>query len=304
MLDSIKINLYEKETQYLFNQLNNVGEYFDKNTGLISYTGKLNNFKIWENSGRITINGSLAKFYMGNNVEFMTRKKVKEAFEKLEDLSGLKVNNGYIRRFDFGNCLVLNQPVREYLGFLGYCPYFNKTSYSNGNLLYANDRRALSFYDKTLEMKKNKNDLPEGFGNRYLLKYELRYLKRITEQFKYKLKVIDLIGNDFYIWLIKTWQKEYFRIKRNHRFKMNLKNLNTKDFTNQFALFGFVEYGGKEAVLQMLEIERQSENIDRFQFKRLKDKLEAITSNKQYIEPNDCIKELDEKISDVEKYSF
>ncbi len=52
----------------------------------------------------------------------------------------------------------------------------------------------------------------------------------------------------------------------------------------------------------MLENERESGTLDRFQFKRFKDKLSALTTNEKYFEPNDCILELDRTVRQAAKY--
>ncbi len=77
---------------------------------------------------------------------------------------------------------------------------------------------------------------------------------------------------------------------------------NVKGLLNQLALIGLETVGGEQAVIEMLENERVSGTLDRFQFKRFKDKITALTTNEKYFEPNDCILELDRKVKQAAKY--
>ena len=60
--------------------------------------------------------------------------------------------------------------------------------------------------------------------------------------------------------------------------------------------------GGEQAVIEMLENKRESGDLGRVQFKRCKDKVNTLTTNKKYFEPNDCILELDRKVRQAAKY--
>ncbi len=52
----------------------------------------------------------------------------------------------------------------------------------------------------------------------------------------------------------------------------SIKIENVKRFFNQLALIGLETVGGEQAVIEMLENERESGDLGRVQFKRCKDK--------------------------------
>ena len=87
------------------------------------------------------------------------------------------------------------RPVREYLELLGQARYFERESRGNGNVYYKNTRRCMLFYDKTREYhdKRLMNFVPETFAGKHVLRYVLRYLKNIANQFK-----SEIIGKDLY----------------------------------------------------------------------------------------------------------
>ncbi len=145
--------------------------------------------------------------------------------------------------------------------------------------------------------------IPEVFQGRNVLRYELRFTSRLKQQFGSEIKALDLYNENFYIEIVNRWQKAYFEIRKLNRFKMDsIKIENVKGLLNQLALIGLETVGGEQAVIEMLENERESGTLDRFQFKRFKDKVTALTSNDKYIEPNDCTLELDRKVKQAAKY--
>ena len=145
--------------------------------------------------------------------------------------------------------------------------------------------------------------IPEVFQGRNVLRYELRFTSRLKRQFGSEIKALDLYNENFYIEIVNRWQNAYFEIRKLNRFKMDsIKIENVKGLLNQLALIGLEAVGGEQAVLEMLENERESGTLDRFQFKRFKDKLSTLTTNEKYFEPNDCILELDRKVSQAAKY--
>ena len=54
-----------------------------------------------------------------------------------------------------------------------------------GNTLYyRTEKRSLAFYDKTIEAKKAKMNIPDEYLGKNLLRYELRFTQRIAFQLK------------------------------------------------------------------------------------------------------------------------
>ncbi len=121
--------------------------------------------------------------------------------------------------------------------------------------------------------------IPEVFQGRNVLRYELRFTSRLKQQFGSEIKALDLYNENFYIEIVNRWQNAYFEIRKLNRFKMDsIKIENVKGLLNQLALIGLETVGGEQAVIEMLENERESGTLDRFQFKRFKDKLSALTT--------------------------
>ncbi len=151
--------------------------------------------------------------------------------------------------------------------------------------------------------KRQSAQIPEVFQGRNVLRYELRFTSRLKQQFGSEIKALDLYNENFYIGIVNRWKNTYFEIRKLNRFKMDSFDFeNVKGLFNQLALIGLETVGGEQAVIEMLENERESGTLNRFQFKRFKDKLSALTTNEKYFEPNDCIFELDRKVRQAAKY--
>ena len=78
---------------------------------------------------------------------------------------------------------------------------------------------------------------------------------------------------------------------------------NVKGFVNQMFLMNIENMGGEQAAIEMLENKRESGDLGRVQFKRCKDKVNTLTTNDKYFEPNDCILELDRKVRQAAQYN-
>jgi replication protein CRI len=275
------------------------GEYF-------TY-GKLENLRVNERSTGISVNGSLAKFFYNNNLERLTRKDTEQAIEKLSDLLNLEMQSARVYRLDVGSNFIMGKPVSEYLSLLGGIRYFKRSEIADREtLMYSNSKRSMVFYDKIKEIKKHHEYIPDLFQNRNVLRYEIKYLKRLAQQFckDRPLTASDLYNEDFYINVLDRFKDEYFKIHRYKKFKIkdaiNMKN--SKELVNHLALLGLQSLGGEQIAFDMINDAKQRGELDKMQHKRLKDKVKELSSTEKYTEFNDAIFELDSKVRQAVSY--
>ena len=169
----------------------------------------------------------------------------------------------------------------------------------SNSVYFQNTQRTIIFYDKIADCRSLKEEIPELFKGRNVLRYELRFMKNISVQFKGQTITAEtLYSEPFYIEILNRWRESYFAISRNEGFKMkeDIDIHKPQDLLKHLAAIGIQQLGtGK--VLDMLDNSRQSGKLTKMQVHRLKAKVNEITSTPELVEPNDCIKELDKKVN-------
>lgn len=261
-------------------------------------TGGIQNLNISLNNQFVSINGSLAKWFNGNNIEPLTRQDTQRAIEKLSDFLHLPVKDSKVTRLDFASTLLMNEKPALYFPYLSESQHFKR--HTQGTTLYfKNGNREKCFYDKFLECKANKTPLL-GLENTNLLRFELRYMKRLDKAFNVpELKGSTLYEEVFYKDLVERWVTEYRSISKNKLFIPSMKNLTNKN-ANNVMLALLMEKSGQNEVLELAENWKGYFSNDR-EFYRFKAKLKNM---KALTEPSPLITELDSKILQEKQHLF
>jgi hypothetical protein len=206
-----------------------------------------------------------------------------------------------VQRLDLGANLFMDRPCSEYQSLLNEVPRMLRSTVSSksNSVYFKNSQRTIILYDKIEDCRRLKEEIPELFKGRNVLRYELRFMKDIPVQFKGQTITAEtLYSEPFYIEILKRWRESYFAISRNEGFKMkeDIDIHKPQDLLKHFAAIGIQQLGtGK--VLDIIDISRQSGKLSKMQAHRLKAKVKEITSTPELVEPNDCIKELDKKVN-------
>lgn len=294
MYDTIGLRHYTNEVLKCHNL-----EYIGIDYGFNKF--KLSNLYIKEIPEGINIFGSLSKYYLGNNLESLTRKTTNEAIEKLSDELNLKIENSIMHRFDVSQNFKMESKVKIYLNCLDELKGFKK-SINEKSLYFRNSLIELIFYDKIAEMRKKRAFIPEDFKQfaGKILRYEMRYLRNLKKTFNKEILFKDLTDEQFYNFLIEKWKSLYFKITKKNKLKFNDMALkDVKQFQNQLMLIGLNSLGLDE-VNNMIELSR--DELGRYKIKRIKDKIKKIKQTKELTELNPLIKELDSKIDKKNVY--
>lgn len=303
MYDSVGMYL---ESGYLREGLlTNPKEIYNKETGEITVTGNLENLRIKGKGDKVTVFGSLPKFYFGNNIQQLTRKDTKIAIEKVSDGLQITLDESKIFRLDIGANFILNFPLQNYYSCLGNLSRFKKSEIANKQtLLYTTSTKALEFYDKPREMKRTRQSIPDIFINRNVLRYEIHLTKRITESLKLpEVRAKNLYEEKFYIKGINFWKNFYFSIQRVNRLKFNQETLtmvNARKLLYQLAAMQ-VKAIGESELLSMIETNKNQIKY-REQYQRMKKLVRDLSNKPELTEPNESIKELDSKVRRTAKF--
>lgn len=299
MYDTIGFYLQQSEAYKCLHLLSNQRENIKNETGEIICTGTLENLRLKINGEHLSISGSIPKYLFGNNLESLTRKDTQTAIEKLSDILHLPIKDSKVFRLDLGANILVKEPLQNYYSCLGFLPRFSRDQFGNNKTLsYKTTQKILVFYDKLKEARKSKVKIPEFYQDHPLLRYELRFLKRVSESLKVsEIKAEDLYKESSYIKTIDLWKQYYFSIPKINSIKLTneaLTMVNVKDFEKQLALIGLKTIGEQE-IFQLLE--NSKSEIDKMTFSRLKKKVTELLKQPELTEPNEAIKELDSKVN-------
>ena len=109
-------------------------------------TGKVGGLKVVANRYQIKVkDGSLCKYYLGNNFKAMGRKDTQRAIEKLSDTLHLPMSKATVTRIDVAQNIIVKHPVKVYLNHLGVLNYATRLQEPTG-LYYCKQMERLCFY--------------------------------------------------------------------------------------------------------------------------------------------------------------
>lgn len=283
--------------------LDDVGEHYYKDEIVI--TGNLNNLKISVNNYQMKIrDGSLCKWYLGDNYQTMSRGDVKKAIEKLSDTLHLPISKASITRLDLAQNFITKHTPEVYMNHLGVLKYAKRLQEPDG-LYYSHAGGRLCFYDKNREQKSHRVQIPELYDGRNVLRYEQRYTQKIAAQ----LKVGDVTGGmlyneAFYIELLNKWKDTYKAINKINDVSLNFEAMKTKRQLYKMGVLLLVEQAGGQ--IQMLEQINEAQKLGELSKKQAYDLRteinEACKIKDGLTSPNEAIQELDKKVSEAVKY--
>jgi len=282
-------------------------------------TGYLDNLKVTVSDMSVKIqDSSLGKYFLGNNFKTMTRQDTNMAIEKISDSLHLPIHRADVTRIDVAHNLIMKYNEKVYYPYLGELQYYTRLEQNNG-LYYSNKKRQLLFYGKSHEQKLKGQPIPELYKNRNVLRYEMRYRKRLRQQFNRNgVKAGILYDEDFYYGLVERWQIEYLRIQKiNSRLSHIEPTGSKKELIDYFASITILDLGQlnilntikewqeknqitkkqafqlRNAIKQLTKISDSSESC-----KKLKDSYNESGCQRQ----NEMINELSWKIKEAASY--
>lgn len=300
MYDTIKIYL-DRITSIDFDELTNLKEQINQATGEIKVYGMLRNLKVSINGDSVFFEGSLSKFYYGNNIEQLTINDTKRAFELISELLKIpfeQIELACLFRLDIAFNLLLNESPNNYLDCFGDLSRYKKVTYERSGLYYNQSNKKLLFYDKLKEMNNKREFIPNNYLDENILRIELRFMKRLYTAFKQKkILVKDLYSESFYNKAVNILDNLFNKIERKQVNKLSneiLNNINAKNFTNYLANEQ-LKVLGIENTIKLIEQAQNNKNIDSVQAHRIKKKIKEISCLPNFTEQSLLIKEIDTK---------
>lgn len=229
--DTIKLRIDSRsiskiEVEKFISSLSDVETEIKKSGCIIlhGYTG--GNMRVDVYPSAIVIQGSLHKFYKGNNVEDFTLPEVRIALEMLKANVGGIITGAVCTRLDYGKCYVLENSIEQYLLRLLKCGCY-KRSEKVGSVYYElkGGQRTLKFYDKWREIKDKRLPVDESlakYQGSNLLRYEISFLKQAGRQLKGKGEVLslsDIVTQSFFNQIENRFKAEFDAIHKSQLFE-------------------------------------------------------------------------------------
>lgn len=283
--------------------ITNISEHHYEN-GIV-VTGCLDNLKVSCNEYQIRVkDGSLCKWYLGDNLQTMGRKDTERAVEKLSDLLHLPMDKAQVTRIDVSQNFIMKHPPSVYLQHLGVLKGAARLEEPN-TLYYRKQDCGLCFYDKAREQKDKKEPLPELFENRNVLRYEQRYERRIAKH----LGVADvrasmLYDEAFYIDLLNKWRDAYTSIQKINDVQLNFEVMRNKKDLNRMGVLALVEnVGGLNAMMNQIAEAQQQGKLNKKQAYDLRQAVKDACALKDgLVVENEAIAELNKKVVEAVRF--
>ncbi len=274
-----------------------------KNKNGYSCFGHVGDYMINITNDGISLRGSLAKNYFGDNLHTLTRQDTKQAIEELSDHLHLDLGTAKVTRLDVSTVIPTKHPPANYYSHFGNKPYFERIQSTPNTLYYNNHQRQIIFYDKTKEANAKDVQIPEIWQNCNLLRYELRYRKRLNRQFNISLTAARLYNLEFYRSVIQSWYNEFKTIQKLKKQSFMTDNISTTKEA-ETALFSVLLQEKGQSVIDeyLLVLKAKSVFKERQRYSELKRKLNMILQAPKG-EQNDLIKELETVIFDIARYA-
>lgn len=308
MYDKVKIWLSrygDNLPRSLEGYLDNTREMIDTTTGeIIGCRGKIDNLSIALFRGGMSINGSISKYFLGDNIQTLSRRDTKRAIEKLSDRLHLDISEGKPTELEFGANLMLANPIHEYLIRLGEMPRLVRNTFAPSSIYYQykgkNKPKEFAFYDKIADAEAKGMDIPTGFAEANLLRYEMRLSHRIGGQTGFAgITIATLHDRQFYSKMLKTWGDKYFSIRK-HQLSNSycMENIKSVGDAIETLLATLLASDPDRATLFVDELKESKVFADPKYYTRLKKKLQTI-AEKADCEKDSLLRELDDEIKTI-----
>lgn len=309
MYDTVGLNLFVEDGRGI-NPLEDVPPLLDRFAGVNHLPGSeyvsgfLGDLKITARPHSVRISqGSLCKWHLGDNYQTLDRRETQEAIEHLSDTLHLPMNEAEVTRLDFGTNLPMRHPVSVYFEHLGALRYYKRTESSDG-LYYWGNGKVLCFYDKNRERQEAGATIPELYAGRNVLRYEIRYKKRLPKHFnRPSLTAADLYDRAFFDDILHRWRDTYKAIQKINDITPDFNMITKKSDLNRLGVLALVEkYGGQQKFIGHIKTANAQGILTKKQAHDLKEAVnDACSLRPGATSLSEFIEELDGKVRSAVK---
>lgn len=280
-----------------------VSEHHFKN-GVV-FVGSLGNLKVSCSEYQIKVkDGSLCKWYLGDNMQTMGRKDTKGAVEKLADLLHLPMSKAQVTRLDIAQNFVMKHPPSVYMNHLGMLKGAARLEEPN-TLYYRKQDYGLCFYNKVKEQKAKKEQVPELYEGRNVLRYEQRYTGRLAKHLEVpEVRASMLYDEAFYIDLLNRWRDDYKAIQKINDIQLNFECMRNRKDLYKMGILSLIERVGGANVIeeQITEAQQQGKLSNKQAFDLRRAVEDACAVKDGVVVENEAIAELSKKVVEAVRF--
>lgn len=279
------------------NYLEGVGQHIFDGVPVIS--GMIDNLRVTASQYQLKVkDGSLCKFYFGDNYKTMSRHDVQQAIEELSDRLHIPMWNADITRLDVAQNIIMKYPLDVYYNHLGLLSRAQRLQQQFG-LYYILSGGRYCFYDKNREQKIHNEMIPPLYQNQNVLRVERRYLKRLAQRLnRPEVKGATLYDAMFFNDLLNRWRDGYRSIQKINDVSINFSAMKTVKEFDWVARANYVEQqGGELAVIAQINENYKTGVLSKKQAHDLREMVKRACSLRVGVTtPNEAIQELNTKI--------
>jgi len=275
-----------------------------KHGGEVYFSGMLNGtYRVNFSEKGVSLKGSLAKFFLNDNFSTLTRSDCSRAFEKMADDLSLPIDHATVTRLDFAQNFIMQYQPEVYYPYLGHSRYYKRLSQPK-SVYWANGTKTKLIYDKVAEAKTKKNSIPDIWQGQKVLRYELRYTKRLPKNLKQpEIKAYTLSKEKFYVALVDQWIAEYDSIQKLNEINLNYPKMKSPKVALDLLLAEKINEMGPQKSMDWVEGLRARAAFEKPEYySRLKKEMMKRLKNLDLTTTSDLITELDKKVRSVKKY--
>jgi hypothetical protein len=275
-----------------------------KEDGRVYISGGLGNtYKVNISEQGVSLKGSLAKYFLPDNLHTLTRSDSTRAIEKMADELCLPVELAKVTRIDFAQNFLMRYEPEAYYPFLGECQYFKRLSQPKA-VYWSNGNRTKLVYNKVAEAKAKGTALPDVWSGQNVLRYEMRYTRRLSKNLKQPEIIAKTLHDEkFYMALVNRWIQEYEAIHKLNTINLNITDMNSpKDFFKQMALMQIRQIGQTKAMDLVEDMRAKRAFTKPEYYSRLKKEIRDLCKTPEITASSDLITELNKKVNAAKRY--
>ena len=261
--------------------------------------GELDNLKVTMTSNTVSVKGSICKYHFGNNLYTLSMKDTKEVINSISESLGLNMNKASVSRVDWSTNLSTTHPPTLYMPKLGDLSRFNRLENPN-SIYYNQSAKRLLFYDKMIEAKKKKVEIPEEFIGKNLLRYEMVLNSKVNKHLNSDVNGNSLYREEIYKKMADLWYSYYKDINKisDRGIKIKMEQIKTERDFERALLTGLAQKLGIEEINHLIK-QMKSKGVFKHNeyYSRLRSKFKKLC--KEDIDENDIISEINKKIDEV-----
>lgn len=275
------------------------------NSGEIVITGKLDGLRVTLNRWQVKVkDGSLCKWYLGDNFKSMGRGDVQRAVERLSDELHLPMNLATVTRLDVACNFITQHPAEVYINHLGVLAYAKRLLQPSG-LYYQRRDEGLCFYDKNREQRARGKPIPDLYQGRNVLRYEQRYTHRLASVLGVPAVTgATLYDERFYIAVLDRWHYTYNAIRKINDIQLDFQAMKSKQQLYRFGVLSLIERAGGEVefIAQIAEAQKRGD-LTAKQAHDLRQAVKAACQEREGLTvKSEAIDELNKKVAEAVRF--